>query len=43
MWSPLGPVLAKLFIGYCEQKWLQSFEECEVLLYDIYAGADLEL
>ena len=33
MVSPLGPVLANLFMGYYEQKWLQSFEECEVILY----------
>ena len=32
MMSPLGPVLANLFMGYYEQKWLQSFEECEVIL-----------
>ena len=33
MGSPLGPVLPNPFIGYHEQKWLQSFEECEVILY----------
>ena len=27
MGSPLGPVLANLFMGYHEQKWLESFEE----------------
>ena len=26
MESPLDPILAKLFMGYHEQKWLQSFE-----------------
>ena len=32
-WShPLGPVLANLFIGYQEHKWLQSFQECEIIL-----------
>ena len=36
MGSPLGPVLANLFMGYLEQKWLQSFEECEVILYRRY-------
>ena len=34
MGPPLGPVLANLFVGYHEQKWLQSFEECE-LIYTI--------
>ena len=32
MGSPLDPVLANLFMGYHEQKWLQSFEECELVL-----------
>ena len=32
MGSPLGLVLANLFIGHHEQKWLQSFEECELIL-----------
>ena len=36
MGSPLGPVLANLFMGYYEQKWLQSFEECELILYHRY-------
>ena len=36
MGSPFGPVLAKLFMGYHEQKWLQSFEECELVLYRRY-------
>ena len=36
MGSPLGPVLANLFMGYHEQRWLQSFEECEVILYRRY-------
>ena len=31
--SPLGSVLVDLFMGYYEQNWLQSFEECEVILY----------
>ena len=38
MGSPLGPVLANLFIGYHEQKWLQSFEECELILYRRYVN-----
>ena len=36
MGSPLGPVLANLFLGYHEQKWLQSFEEFELILYGRY-------
>ena len=36
MGSPLGPVLANLFMGYYEQKWLQPFEECELILYCRY-------
>ena len=36
MGSPLGPVLANLFMEYHKQKWLQSFEECEVILYRRY-------
>ena len=33
MRSQLGPALANLFRRYHEQKWLQSFEECELILY----------
>ena len=33
MESPLDPILSNLFMGYHEQKWLQSFEECELILY----------
>ena len=36
MGSPLGPVLANFFMGYHEQKWLQSFEEYELVLYCRY-------
>ena len=36
MGSPLGSVLANLFMGYNEQKWLQPFEECELILYRRY-------
>ena len=32
MGSPLGPVLVNLLMGYYEQKWLESFEECELIL-----------
>ena len=36
MRSPLGPALANLFRRYHEKKWLQSFEECESILYCKY-------
>ena len=43
MGSPLGPVLESLFMGYHEQKWLQSFEECELILYRVLLTANLTL
>ena len=36
MGSPIGPVLANLFIGYYETLWLNSFRECEMILYRRY-------
>ena len=36
MGSPLGPVLANLFMGYHEKDWLQEFDIGEVLLYRRY-------
>ena len=36
MGSPLGPVLANLFMGYHEKKWLQEFEKGKVLMYKRY-------
>ena len=30
MASPLGPILANLFIGYHEKKWLQQFDKGKV-------------
>ena len=36
MGSPLGPVLENRFMGYHKQKWLESFEECELILYRRY-------
>ena len=36
MGSSLGPVLANLFMGYHEQKRLESFEEYELILYRRY-------
>ena len=36
MGSSLGPVLVNLFMGYHEQKRLQSFEESALILYRRY-------
>ena len=36
MGSPLGPVLANLFMGCHETKWLDEFQKSEVLLYRRY-------
>ena len=36
MESPLGPVLASLFMGYHEANWLQVFKDCEIILYRRY-------
>ena len=36
MGSPLGPVLANLFMGFHEKKWLSDFTYSIVLLYRRY-------
>ena len=36
MGSPLGPVLANLFMGYYEKIWLQEFDKGKVLMYKRY-------
>ena len=36
MGSPLGRVLASLFMGYHEKKWLQEFNKRKVLMYKRY-------
>ena len=36
MGSPLGPVLANVFLGYHEKIWLEEFKTCEVVLYRRY-------
>ena len=36
MGSPLGPTLANLFMGHHEQRWIEEFNECEVLMYRRY-------
>ena len=36
MGSPLGPVLASLFMGYHEKKWLQELDKGKVLMYKRY-------
>ena len=33
MGSPLGPVLANLFMGHLEKIWFDEFKSCEVILY----------
>ena len=34
--SPLGLVLANLFMGYYETLRLNTFRECEIILYRLY-------
>ena len=36
MGSPLGPVLADLFMSYDETMCLNTFRECEMILYRRY-------
>ena len=36
MGSPLGPVLANLFMGFYEKQWLKEFNFCKVFLYRRY-------
>ena len=36
MGSPLAPVLAKLFMGYHEQLWLENYDRTSVLFYHRY-------
>ena len=36
MGSPLGPVLANLFMGFHEKRWLDQFQFCDALLYRQY-------
>ena len=38
MGSPLGPVLANLFMGYYETLWLNTFRECEIILHRRYVN-----
>ena len=38
MGSPLGPVLAYLFMGYHEKKWLLEFDKGKVLMYKHYVN-----
>ena len=33
MGSPLAPILANLFMGFHEKRWLDQFQFCHVLLY----------
>ena len=34
--SPLGPVIANLFMGFYEKQWLKEINFCKVLLYRRY-------
>ena len=36
MGSPLGPILANLFMGYHEKIWLEEFKTCKVVSYRRY-------
>ena len=36
MWFPLGSLLANLFMGYHEKKWLQEFDKGKALIYKRY-------
>ena len=36
MGSPLGPVLANLFMSFYEKQWLKEFNFCKVFLYRRY-------
>ena len=36
MGSPLGPVLTNLCMSYYESMWLNTFRECEMILYRQY-------
>ena len=36
MGSPLGPVLGNPFMGYYETLWLNTFRECEIILFRQY-------
>ena len=38
MGYPLGPVLANLFMGYHEKKWLEGFDKGKFLMYKRYVG-----
>ena len=35
-WYLLSPVLANLFMGYHEKKWLQEFDKGKVFIYKRY-------
>ena len=43
MGSSLGPVLASLFMGYYETLWLNTFRECEIILYRRYVDDIMRL
>ena len=39
MGSPLGPVLANLFMGYHEKDWVEGYKSSSILYYKRYDGA----
>ena len=41
MGSPLGPVLANIFMGYYETLWLNTFREREIILYRRYVDDNI--
>ena len=43
MGSPLGLVLANLFMGFHEKRWLDQFQFCDVLLYHRYVDNIISL
>ena len=43
MGSPLGPMLANLFLGFFEKRWLDQFQFCDVLLYRRYVDDIISL
>ena len=36
MGSPLGPVLANLFMGYHEGNWIENYKKSRVIFYNRY-------
>ena len=43
MGSPLGPVLADLFVGFYKKQWLKQYNFCKGLLYRRYVDVIIGL